>query len=162
MIEARRVLRFYAPFVDSSGARRMRGFGAARAAARFVAKQELDGAPSNDHQIRFGLILNLNKSPKGRSIKYPSNKLWHQLFDLVFGPKVEVLVEVSPGFTYSTWRRNVPNSAQDRAAMFAEKFPLERCPYGCYDCESYGYSRCSTRAWMQARVAAILKNEVTR
>ena len=37
----------------------------------------VDRSPSNDRQIRFGMILNLNWAKMWLTIKYPSNKLGH-------------------------------------------------------------------------------------
>lgn len=130
MIVSKRVLRFYAPYVSSSGVIRKKGFATRMSAARFLAKQAL--------------------------------------FDLVFGEKTERFIQTAIDDGYTIWARNVPESKEERAAMFAKHFPLEECPTHhsdiwpganndrICDCEQYGYSRCNTREFMIQRTKDIM------
>ena len=82
------------------------------------------------------------------------------LLDKVFGEKYEHDDSFFNGYSeveMLDWYRDVPNEKAERAAKFAEQFPLEDCEApgnyaGCgHDCEDRGYARCLSRKFLDER-----------
>jgi hypothetical protein len=77
------------------------------------------------------------------------------LFDYVFGEREHD----GEGW----YRRPYPDDKAERIAKFAEKFPIDSCDcwvggfdfieeYQLCHCDDYGYARCRSKAWLEARV----------
>lgn len=115
-ISQKHVIRFYAPYLSSSGIWRQKGFTTRMAAARFLAKQ--------------------------------------MLLDKVFGPKVEHYQSDDSDNGWRYWKRDTPDNKEDRAAKFAETYPLEECTCEVFnyfgeglptECEMKGFAVCRMR-----------------